>query len=34
MAPTAPLGIDITEPPMTPDRRFGLIHQREKRETP
>ena len=30
----APLGIDITELPMTPDRLFRLIHQREKRETP
>jgi len=30
----APLGIDITELPMTPDRLFTLIHQREKRETP
>jgi carbon-monoxide dehydrogenase large subunit len=29
----APLGIDITELPMTPDRLFRLIHQREKRET-
>jgi carbon-monoxide dehydrogenase large subunit len=30
----APPGIDITELPMTPDRLFRLIHQREKRETP
>ena len=30
----APLGIDITELPVTPDRLFRLIHQREKRETP
>ncbi len=29
----APLGIDITELPMTPDRLFRLIHQRETRET-
>jgi len=30
----APLGIDFTELPMTPDRLFRPIHQREKRETP
>ncbi|MEX2147066.1 MAG: molybdopterin cofactor-binding domain-containing protein, partial [Candidatus Rokuibacteriota bacterium] len=29
----APLGIDITELPMTPDRLFRLIHQRQTRET-
>jgi carbon-monoxide dehydrogenase large subunit len=30
----APLGIDITELPMPPDRLFRLIDQREERETP